>query len=153
MPVPDRTLARIGSHFKILRQFKAVRGAGVLAKAAEHAARSIVRKIGEHFATGGIVAMPANHDQIFRARERAQIARDAKRFPGIRIHIQARRATITLRDHRPLERILLRINIFGVLRAEGQDHSLPEIREKQPLQDCVHGASLSVKVPIVKWGG
>ena len=97
--------------------------------------------------------MPANDDQIFRARERAQIARDAKRFSGFRIHVQARRAAVSLRDHGPLEGILLGINIFGVLRAEGQNHALPEIRQEQPLQDCVHGASLSVKVPIVKWGG
>jgi len=135
VPVPDRAFPGLGSHFKILSKLEAIRGAGILAKPAKHAARGVVGEISQDFTSCGVIAMPANYDQIFRARKRAQVARDAKRFPGFRIHIQARRAAIPLRDHGPLERILLRINVFGVLRAEGQNHALPEIRQEQPLQD------------------
>ena len=45
MPVPDRALARIRSHLEILRELEAIGRAGILAKPAEHAARSIIREM------------------------------------------------------------------------------------------------------------
>jgi hypothetical protein len=135
VPVPDRTFARVGSHLEVLRELQAVGRASVFAKPAEHAARSVVGKVGQHFAAGRVIAMPADHDQIFWAGQRAQVARDTKCFASLRIHVQARRPAVPLRDHRPLQRILLGINILGVLRPESQAQALPEIRQKQPLQE------------------
>ena len=82
--IPDGAFAGVVGHLEILRQFQAIGGAGVFAEAAEHAARSIVGKSGENFAPRGFVAMPADDDQVFRARQRAKIACDAqrsRRFP------------------------------------------------------------------------
>jgi len=102
VPVPNRALARIGSHFEILSELEAVGRAGILAESAEHAARSVVSEVGQHLAACGVIAMPADHDQIFRAGQRAQIAGDAQRLARFRIHVQARRAAVALGDHRPL---------------------------------------------------
>lgn len=134
MPIPDRTLARIGRHLKILRQFEAIGRAGILAKSAEHAARSVVGKISQNFPAGGVIAMPADHDQIFRAGQRAQVARNAQRLARLRIHVQSRRAAVPLRNHRPLQRILLRIDVLRILRTKRQAQALPEIRQEQSLQ-------------------
>ena len=130
MPVPDCAFARVGSHFKILRQLEAVGRAGVLTESAEHAARSVICKVREHLASCRIIAMPSNDDQILRAGQSTQIAGDAKRLAGLRIHIQARRAAIPLRDHGALQRILLRIDVLRILRTEGQDQTLPKISQK-----------------------
>ena len=100
--VPDRAFARIGSHLEILSELEAVGRARILAEAAEHATRGVIRKISEHLAARGVIAMPADHDQIFRAGQRAQVAGDAQRFARFRIHVQARRAAVALGDHRPL---------------------------------------------------
>lgn len=134
MPIPDRALARIRGHLEVLRELEAVGRAGVLAEPAEHAARSVVCEVGQHFSAGRVIAMPADDDQIFRAGQRAQVTRNAQRLARFRIHVQARRASVSLRDHRALKRILLRIDVLRMLRPEGQDHALPEIRQEQPLQ-------------------
>ena len=135
MPVPDRALAGVGCHLEVLREFEAVGRASVLAEPAEHAARSVVGEIGQHFAARRVITMPTDNYQIFRAGQRAQVARDAKRLARFRIHVQARRAAVSLRDHRALQRILLRINVLRILRPESQDHALPEIRKEQPLHE------------------
>lgn len=140
MPVPDRAFARVGGHLEILGQFKAIGGTGVFAQTAEHASGSIVGERSEHFATRSVVAMPADDDQIFRAGQGTEIAGDTKGFAGLRVHIQARRPAVPFRHHRALLRILLSINIFRVLRTEGQEQALPKIRQKQPTQECIHGA-------------
>ena len=67
MAIPNRAFAAVAGHFEILRQFQAIRGAGIFAQAAEHAARSIVRESGKNLAAGSIVAQPTHDDQIFRA--------------------------------------------------------------------------------------
>src|ERR1700733_2709926 len=64
MTVPDRALARIRGHFEILRQLQAIGGAGILAKATNHAAGSVIGKRGEDLAASGLIALPANHDQV-----------------------------------------------------------------------------------------
>ena len=55
MAIPNGAFARILGQLKILREFEAIGGANVLAQAAEHAARSIVDKSGEHLAAGDFV--------------------------------------------------------------------------------------------------
>jgi len=140
MPIPDRAFARVGGHLKILGQFQAIGRAGIFAQTAEHATGSVVGKRGQHFAPSGIVAVPPDDDQIFRAGQSAEIAGDTKSFAGFRVHIQARRAAIPFRHHRALLRILLGINIFWILRAEGEEQTLPKIRQKQPTQKCIHDA-------------
>src|ERR1700688_3558769 len=70
MAVPDRALARVGCHLEVLRGLEAVGRASVLAKAAEHAARGVVGEVGQHFAASRVIAMPADHDQVFRAGQR-----------------------------------------------------------------------------------
>jgi hypothetical protein len=82
--------------------------------------------------------MPADDDQIFRAREGAEIAGDAKRFTRLRIHVEARRAAITFGDHGPLEGILLGVNIFGGLITESDPHAFEQIDEKNAAQKIFH---------------
>src|ERR1700723_1370960 len=88
MATPTRAFAAVACHLKSLRPFQAIRGGGLFAQAAEHAARSIVRESGKNLAAGSIVAQPAHYNQIFRASQRAQIARNAQRLPSFRIHVQ-----------------------------------------------------------------
>ena len=90
MAIPDGAFAAISRHFKILGQLETVSGTCVFAQTAEHAARSIVGEMGQHLAAGGVVALPSYYDQIFRAGQGAQIARDAERFAGFGIDVQAR---------------------------------------------------------------
>jgi hypothetical protein len=133
MAIPDCAFAGVGGHFEILGEFEAIGWAGVFAEAAEHATRSIVSEMREDFAAGGVVALPAHDDQIFRAGQRAQIARYAKRFAGFRIDIQARGAAIAFGYHWALERILLGVNIFWRLITEGDPHAFEKVdQEKAP---------------------
>jgi hypothetical protein len=67
MAVPNGSFTGVGGHLEILREFQTIRGAGILTKAAKHAARRIVSKCSQDFAPGGIVALPADYNQIFRA--------------------------------------------------------------------------------------
>src|ERR1700687_5037909 len=94
VPIPNGAFARVAGHFEVLRQLETVGGAGVLAKPAEHAARSVISEMRENLAPRSIVALPAHHNQVFRASQRAQIARNAQRLPSIRIDIQPRRPAI-----------------------------------------------------------
>ena len=130
MAVPNRPFAGIGGHLKILRQFQTIGGTSILAKAAKHAARGVVGKRGKHFAARGIVALPANYNQVFRAGQRTKIARDAQRFAGFWTVIEPRRTAIALGNHRPLQRILLGIDVLWILRAERQQQALPEVHHK-----------------------
>ena len=138
MPVPDSALAGERRHFEILRELEAIGGARVFAKAAEHAARSVVGECGQHLAARGIVTLPTNHNQVLRARQRAQIARDTQRFACLRIDIQPRRSAIPLRNHRPLKGILLGVIVFGSLIPERDPHALQQVEEKNPPQQIVH---------------
>jgi len=87
MTVPNGAFAAVAGQLEILREFEAICGASIFAQAAEHAARGIVRKRGEHFPARGIVALPAHYNQIFRAGQRAKVAGDAERFARLRIDI------------------------------------------------------------------
>src|SRR6266446_2803368 len=148
--IPDRTFAREVGHFEILRQFQRIHGASILAESTEHAPRSVIRKVSQHFPSRGIVALPAHHNQVFRACQRAQIAANTKRLARFWIIIQPRRTAIPLRHHRPLQRILLRHNIFRMLRPEGDRKALQEIDLKQLPQELSHAPSLFPPSPIVK---
>jgi hypothetical protein len=137
--VPDRALAAVCCELEILGQLEAIGRAGILAKAAEHAAGGVVGKRSENFAPRSIVAQPADNDQVLRARQRAKIARDAERFAGFRIDIQTRRAAIPLRDHRALERVLLRTDILRRLIPKGKPHPFQQVQHQDAPPNLLHG--------------
>src|ERR1700693_996139 len=64
--VPDGAFTGIGGHLKVLRKLEAISGAGVFTKAAKHAARSVVGERRQNFTASEVIALPADHDQIFR---------------------------------------------------------------------------------------
>jgi hypothetical protein len=138
MTVPDGAFAAVVGHLEILGQFEAIGGAGVFAEAAEHAAGGVVGEGGEDFSAGGVVAQPANYDQIFRARERAKIAGNAERFAGFGVDIQARGAAITFGDHGALLRILFRVYVLGRLVAKSEPHAFEEVYQKDTAKKFVH---------------
>src|SRR5438445_1710883 len=152
--VPNRPFTGIGGHLKILRQFQTIGGTSILAKAAKHAARGVVGKRGEHLAPRSVVALPANYNQVFRAGQRAKIARDAQRFAGFWTVIEPRRAAIALGNHRPLQRILLGVDVLWVLGAEGQQQALPEVHHEHPAKYFHHDLfSLWPRYGFVKASG
>ncbi len=138
MAVPDRAFAAVGGQLEILGEFEAVGRASVFAESAEHAAGEVVGEGGQDFATRDIIALPADDDEIFRAGQGAEIARYAKRFAGFGVDIEARGAAISLSHHRPLERILLGVNIFGSLVAEGHPHALGQVHKKKLPEQILH---------------
>ena len=99
---------------------------------------SVVGEGGQDLAARGIIALPADHDQIFRAGQGAEIAGDAQRFAGLRIDVEARGAAIALGHHGPLERILLGVNILGILVAEGHPHALGQVHKKKLPEQILH---------------
>src|SRR5260370_1070527 len=102
--IPNRAFAGEVGHFEILCQFQRIHGASIFAKAAEHAPRSIIGEVRQHFPTGGVVTLPAHYNQVLGAGQRAQIAANTQRFAGLWIVIQPWRAAIALRHHRPPQR-------------------------------------------------
>src|SRR5215831_7314468 len=110
LPVPLHVPPIIQTQLEILREFKARRWACVFAKAAEHAARYIERILCQDFLTF-CVTLPADLDTMFRASQRAEIARNAERLARIGIVVETRRAAETLRDLGPHFGIL-----FGVIQ-------------------------------------
>jgi hypothetical protein len=81
----------------------------------------------QHFSAGGVVSRPSDDDKIFRARQGAQIAANAKRFAGFRIVIETGRAAVPLGDHRPLEGILLGDDFLRILHPKGDGEAFDEI--------------------------
>jgi len=154
VPVPDGAFARVIGHFKILCEFQSIGRAGVFAKAAEHATRSVVGESGEDFAARGVVAFPTDYDEIFGAGEGAEVAADAERFAGFGMIVEAGRAAIAFGNHGAFEGILLGVDVFRVLRAEGDAHALEHIQLKNPLDEFFHDDSLFGPGADVKdsWG-
>src|SRR6266436_2603709 len=150
VPVPDGAFAREIRHLKILRQFQRIRRARILAQPAEHAARSVIREKSEHLAPRRVIPLPAHHNQVLRARQRAQIAADAQRLARFRIIVQPRCAPVPLRHHRPLQRILLRHNVLGILRPKGDRQALQKIYLKQSFQEFPHARSFFRRYVFVK---
>ena len=138
MPIPDGAFPAVLSHLEILSEFQAIRGAGIFAEAAEHAARSVVRKRGENLAASGVIAKPADDDQILRASQGTKIAGDAKCLAGLGIHVEARGAAVTLGDHGTFLRILFGVNVFRILVAEGDPHAFQKVDQEYFLQEFVH---------------
>ena len=138
MPIPNGAFPCVIGHLEILGEFEAIGWAGVFAQAAEHAARCVIGKRGEDFAARGIIAKPAHDNQIFRARERAQVAGDTQRFARFWIHVQARRTSVTFGDHGALQRILLGVNILGRLITERQPHPLEQVHKEETAQKVFH---------------
>src|SRR5208337_3174762 len=77
LPVPDHSFPRIVGYLKVLSQFQRVHGASVLAQATEHAARKVIgegcQSLLAVFGPG-----PSHHNQVFRTRQRAEVAGDAE---------------------------------------------------------------------------
>ena len=138
MPVPDCAFTRVGGHFEILRELQTIGRASVLTKSAKHAARGVVCECRQDLTSRGVVALPANDDQIFRAGQRTKIASNAQRLAGFWIDIEAGRAAIALRNHRPFQGILLSIDVLWVLRAKGEQQALPEVHHKHPAKYLYH---------------
>ena len=144
--VPDPALAAVAGQFEILGEFEGVDGAGIFAEAAEHAAAEIVGEVGELLAAGVLVARAGDDDEIFRAGHGAQVAGDAHGLVGIGIDVEARRSAITLGNLRTLQRILLGVDLFGVLIEKGDLQALKEIDEEDFAQQARHahdGGSIS----------
>src|SRR5260370_2294003 len=146
----NRAVAGGVGHFEILCEFQRIHGASIFAKAAEHAPRSIIGEVRQHFPTGGVVTLPAHYNQVLGAGQRAQIAANTQRFAGLWIVIQPWRAAIALRHHRPLQRVLLGNNILGMLCPAGDREAFQKIHLKQSLQEFPHAPSLLPPSPIVK---
>ena len=138
MPIPNGAFPCVIGHLEILGEFEAIRGAGIFAQAAEHAARRVIRKRREHFPASGIIAKPAHDDQILGTSESAEVAGDTQRFARLWIHVQARRTSVTFGDHGALQRILLGVNILGRLITERQPHPLEQIHEEEATQKVFH---------------
>src|ERR1700722_2291950 len=136
--VPDPALAGVAGEFEILGEFEGVDGAGVFAEAAEHAAAKIVGEVGELLAAGVLVAGAGDDDEIFRAGHGAQVAGNAHGLVGIGVDVEARGAAITLGDLRTLQRILLGIDLLGILIKEGDLQTLKEIDEEDFAQQARH---------------
>src|SRR5580658_10121338 len=86
--VPDGAFASVLGHLEILRQLETIGWTRIFAEATEHAARSIVDEGSEDLPARGLVAMPADYDEILRAGQGAKIAGDAERFAGLGIDVE-----------------------------------------------------------------
>src|SRR3989338_3459401 len=132
--VPDGALAGVVGELEILRELEGVGGAGVFAAAAEHAARQIVGKVGEHLAAALVVAGPADDDQVLRAGECAEVAGDAEGFAGLGIVVEAGGAAVALGHHGALLGVLLGVAGARALVAEGPPQARQEVNQEQPLE-------------------
>src|SRR6266481_4010351 len=137
--IPDRAFAREVGHFEILRQFQRIYGASIFAESAEHASRSIIGESRQHFPSRGVVTLPAYHDQVLRAGQRAQIAANTQRLVRLRIIVEPRRPAIPLRHH-----------VLRMLRSKRDREAFQKIHLKQALQEFPHAPSLFLPSPIVK---
>ncbi len=134
--VPDHALACVVRKLEILRQLERIRRTGILAQAAKHATAKIVGEGHEFLAPRLLVALARHHDQIFRARNSAQVARDTKCLVGIRVNVQAWSAPVSFRHLRPFQRILLGVDLFGILVAKGNEQTLHQVEQKNLPQYC-----------------
>jgi hypothetical protein len=147
LEVPDHPFAAIVGEFKVLGEFQRVRWAGVFAQAAEHAAAQIVGKLRELFATRLLIAFTGNNDEVFGTSHRAQITGNAERLVGIRIDVQPRRAPVTFSNLWTLERILLGVDLFGILIAERYAESLNQVYQEHLPQNVVDSHYLARITP------
>jgi hypothetical protein len=147
LAIPDPAFASVAGEFEILREFEGIDGTSVLAEATEHAAAQVVGEVGQFLAAGLLVARARYHDQIFRASQRAQVTGDTHGLVGIGINIQPRRAPVPLRHLRPLQGILLGIDLLGILVAERDLQPLKQVDQKNFAEQALHShddASISL---------
>ncbi len=129
LAIPNEALAGEGSELEILGQFESVDRASVFAEAAEHAARQIVREMGEDFVLGVGIALTTDDDQVFGASFGAKVAHDAKSFVGLGVDVEAGCAAITLGDMRPIGWILFSCDLAWALLTEGEPQAAEDIEE------------------------
>ena len=147
LAVPYPSLARVAGELEILGEFQRIRRARILAQPAEHAAAQIVGKVGEFLAAGLFVSFARNHDQMLGTRQRAQITRDAHGLVRVRVHVEPWRTSVTLGYLRPLQWILLGVNLFGILVAEGDLQPLKQVYQKDFPEQVWH-AHNAVSIPL-----
>ena len=136
LKVPDHSFASEAGELEILSEFERICWTGVFAQSAEHAPAEIIGESNQLFSPRFLVAFACNYDQVFRAGQRAEIARYTQRLVSVRIHIQAGRAAISFSNLRPLQGILLGINFFGILVPERDEKSLDEVQQKNLPHDA-----------------
>ena len=146
--IPDPALARVAGQFEILREFERIGGTRVFAQSAEHTAAQIVSEVGQLFAAGFFVAFARDHDQVLGARQRAKVARNAHGLVRVGVHVEPRRSSVALRNLRPLQRILLGVDLLGILIAKGDLQPLKEVDQEDFAEQARHahdGVSISPK--------
>jgi len=147
LAIPDPTFASVAGQLEILREFESVDRTGIFTEAAEHAAAQIVGEVGEFLTASLLVARARDHDQIFRASQCAQVAGNAHGFVGVRVDVEAGRATVALRHLRALHRILLGVNLSRILVAERDLQPLEKVDQKDFAEKALHphdGASITL---------
>jgi hypothetical protein len=138
LAVPDPALAAVAGQLEILRQFQRVGGTRILAQPAEHAAAQIVSEIGEFFSARFLVTLARDHNQVLRTRQCTQVAGDAHGLVGIWIDVQPGRSAVALGHSWPLQRILLGIDLFRILVAEGDFQSLQQVNQENFAKQARH---------------
>lgn len=138
LAIPDPALARIAGQFEILSEFESVGGTSVFAKAAEHAAAQIISKVCKFLAASFFIALAGDHDKVFGACQRTEIAGNAHRLVGIGIDVETRGAAISLGDLWPFQRILLGVDFLRVLIAKRDAQTLQQIDEKNFAEQAWH---------------
>ena len=138
LAVPDRAFASIARQLEILGQLKRVRGTRVFAQTAEHAPGKVVGELGQFLPPRFRVADAVHDDQLLGAGHRAEVAGDAKRFVGLGVFVEPRRAAIALRYPRPLQRILLGINLLRMLVAKRDAKALDQVPHQNFSQQAGH---------------
>ena len=134
MPVPNQPRARVLRKLEILGQLESVHRASVLAQPAEHAARCVIRELGQLLAPGLGVADAGDHNQLLRAGNGAEVATDAQGFVGVGVLVEPGSATVTLGDLRPLRRVLLGVDILRMLVPKGHPETLEQVDQKNRSQ-------------------
>ena len=71
----------------------------------------------------------------------AQVASDTHGLAAIRIHVQARRSAVALSHLRPLQGILLGVDLFRILVPEGYGQSLKQIYQEDAAKYVGDGQS------------
>jgi len=127
LAIPDGAFPGVVGQLEILRQFQSVRRTGVLAKPAEHAAAQVVSESGEFLAAGFLVSFTGNDDQMLRACQSAEVAGDTHGLVRVGIHVEPWRSAIAFCHLWSLQRILLGVDLFGVLVTKSYAQALHQV--------------------------
>ena len=138
LAVPNHAFAGIVGKLEILGELECVSWASILAKSTEHAAAKIVSEVCEFFASGLLVAFAGNDDEMLGAGERAKIASDTECLVGICIHVEPRSTAVALSNLRPFQWILLGVNLFGILIAEGDGEAFDQVDQEHLADELWH---------------